>query len=490
MLDEEMDHIIREAAENHHPAYNDKAWEMMEKKLDKHLPQKKDKRRPIIFLWFFLLLGAGIIFTVVKLNTGKGSVTAKAKPAETQNATSPGGTVANAATNQADSSSQPSVLLTKGASNDDSTPGSGYSDFIVPDKQGNQKQGVQQPAVKMTDQLYFGNNKQVKSYKGKTRSRISNPDLFLDAVSTNNSDNPEKSKVAKTKSKQAVSIISPVAEATENDAAPQPAESVAIAGALSKSKIKPKENKEGETELAEKKELEANTEDKKTEEKKAKDEKTEKKKLAASADKKKNKNKFGSNFGFTASVGPDISFVKLSNAGRTTLTYGAGLSYDLSKRFTARAGFYVTKKVYAAAPDEYHFPNGSYPYLTGVDANCKVYEIPVSVSYNFGQRKKHSWFGNAGVSSFIMKSEDYTYNYKSPSGQTYSYYQELKNKNNHYFSVLTLSAGYNYQLTKRLSIQAEPYAKIPLGGVGQGKIKLNSAGVLFSITYKPFKKGK
>ena len=35
-----MDHIIREAANNHHPAYNDKAWEKMEKQLDKQLPQK------------------------------------------------------------------------------------------------------------------------------------------------------------------------------------------------------------------------------------------------------------------------------------------------------------------------------------------------------------------------------------------------------------------------------------------------------------------
>ncbi len=67
MLDEEMDHIIREAANNHHPAYNDKAWEKMELKLDKHLPQKTDRRRLIFFLLFFILLGAGILFTVNKM---------------------------------------------------------------------------------------------------------------------------------------------------------------------------------------------------------------------------------------------------------------------------------------------------------------------------------------------------------------------------------------------------------------------------------------
>ncbi|MBL0183793.1 MAG: hypothetical protein IPP96_16500 [Chitinophagaceae bacterium] len=57
-----MDHIIRDAAENHHPTYNDKAWEKMEAMLDKQLPQKKDRRKYIFFLLFFLLLGGEFIF--------------------------------------------------------------------------------------------------------------------------------------------------------------------------------------------------------------------------------------------------------------------------------------------------------------------------------------------------------------------------------------------------------------------------------------------
>ena len=155
-----------------------------------------------------------------------------------------------------------------------------------------------------------------------------------------------------------------------------------------------------------------------------------------------------------------------------------------------RTGFYFAKKIYNAAPDQYHTPGGNYPYLTDVDATCKIYEIPVSLSYSFGQRKKHNWFGSVGLSSFIMKKEDYTYNYKTPAGQTYTYYRGVSNENKHYFSVLNLSGGYQYQLNKRLSLQAEPYFKIPLGGVGQGKVKLNSAGILFTLTVKPFAKRK
>lgn len=43
-------------------------------------------------------------------------------------------------------------------------------------------------------------------------------------------------------------------------------------------------------------------------------------------------------------------------------------------------------------------------------------------------------------------------------------------------------------LNKNISLQAEPYVKIAMDGVGYGKVKLNSGGVLFSAVIKPFAK--
>ena len=64
---------------------------------------------------------------------------------------------------------------------------------------------------------------------------------------------------------------------------------------------------------------------------------------------------------------------------------------------------------------------------------------------------------------------------------------EAKNENKHYFSVLDLSAGYNLHLSKTVSLSAEPYLKIPLSGIGVGKVQLNSTGVLFTLGIRPFK---
>ena len=90
-----------------------------------------------------------------------------------------------------------------------------------------------------------------------------------------------------------------------------------------------------------------------------------------------------------------------------------------------------------------------------------------------------------------MKKETYQYFYKyNPAGPTVNRSYTIKNQNNHPFSIMTLSAGYQRSLTKHISFIAEPYFKVPLTGVGAGKVKLNSTGVSFTIAVSPFQPAK
>lgn len=60
MQSEDFDKKIQDAAERHHPAYDEKAWMKMEQLLDEHMPVEKErKRRFLLILFFFLLLGGG-----------------------------------------------------------------------------------------------------------------------------------------------------------------------------------------------------------------------------------------------------------------------------------------------------------------------------------------------------------------------------------------------------------------------------------------------
>ena len=206
--------------------------------------------------------------------------------------------------------------------------------------------------------------------------------------------------------------------------------------------------------------------------------------------KSKTKNSKSSAFFFTATAGPDISFTRNDRPGKISPVLGVGLGYTFKERFTIRTGFYTASKIYTASPEAYHPPDifyTYYPYLEKVEADCKVYEIPLTVSYNFGNNRKQNWFVSAGLSSYLMKRETYNYFYKNvPSGPTINSEWTIENENKHFFSVFTLSGGYQRQLSRSVSILAEPYVKLPAGGVGYGKVKLNSAGLLFSLGIKPF----
>jgi len=468
MLDEEMDDIIKNAAAKHHPAYNDGAWEKMEAQLDKHLPQKKDRKKFIFFLLFFLLLGGGALLTVVKFTGNKNAVSSKL--AETkgneQTAVTPS-TVNTVPVNEKTAPfNENSVPLNENSKN---SPGSNATE--------QQQQDPVNTLTPNTSAQYNNNGpsnaelvknkRSTITKKGRANMSISSPGLFDETIATTG----KKTKAVKTapadvdKTGVAVTGNNPEDNETKNEPST------------------PSISKTGKNTIEEQKKEKV----KQDKEIKEKDKEIAAVKPSPSPEKKKSKKSPFSNFGITVSAGPDMSFVKLNNTGKTTLNYGAGLSYSFAKRFTARAGFYVSRKIYSAKPDQY--TGGTvYPYLDMVDANCKIYEIPVALSYDIIKKKKYNLFGGLGISSYLMKTEDYDYNYKMPSGQNYTYKTGVKDENKHYFSVLTLSAGYQYKISKRVSVQAEPYVKLPLAGVGIGKIKLNSSGILFTATVKPFAK--
>lgn len=85
MMSEDQDNKFRDAAEHHHPAYDEKAWEKMKLLLDKHLPvERPDKRRRFIFfLWLFLsVVLAGIVYMFLKDYSGNFETVAINKPGE------------------------------------------------------------------------------------------------------------------------------------------------------------------------------------------------------------------------------------------------------------------------------------------------------------------------------------------------------------------------------------------------------------------------
>ena len=482
MQDEDLNDIIKEAADRHHPAYNDKAWDQMLLLLDKHLPEKKGKNRFLILWVLLLLIGGAAGLAIWKFNGS--STTAVAKTSDKKplmnavaSATLPQEKIANNA--EPGDVAKANIDKINKEDKADKTVSSGRS--IASENSNNVSQPDQvvrrAPVTGLINTI--GNTPTTHSatdavQSGPTipgtrkQSRIKNSVAGRKRIQTSNG----SADVAD--ADQDNSMVTDTNRFTINATLPSPPLNFNAVTA----------NKKGTDNTKAKKADSLTTEIKTTPI-------TAIATLLASKTKNKQQTKgFAQHFAISVSAGTDLSYVNVGNPGTNTFLYGAGLSYDIGSRFRVRTGFYASSKIYSAGPYQYHPPEYSMYYsdLQKIDADCRVYEIPLNLSYSFAKNKNHNFFTSAGLSSFIMKKESYDYYYKNPAGQTYYHNKTIDNQNKHLFSELAVSIGYQYTPLRWLSLMAEPYLKMPLSGVGYGKIRLNSTGILATVVIKPFAK--
>ena len=56
--------------------------------------------------------------------------------------------------------------------------------------------------------------------------------------------------------------------------------------------------------------------------------------------------------------------------------------------------------------------------------------------------------------------------------------------------LLNFSLGYEFSPTPKLGIAAEPFIKVPITGIGWGKVDLYTIGGYFTVRYKMFRAAK
>lgn len=468
----DIEQAIKAAAEAHEPAFDEQAWKKMEALLDKD----KDRKRPFAFwLWWLLplLLVSGALSyfafkspgkyselqkTSVQNNTAKiPDAAMQDKPAEKGNIKA--GTVDNTNTNydiapaeKHSVNSQPNSLPENSNANIVSAPAKkhnvNYQPNSLPNK-GNKFASKQKPS---------------KVNTGTAEQESEN--LF-----TKNSNNK------KTNGKMKVGIVAPAAT-NENETA-EPEDNFAKADKKTVTDTKDDNSKVEELVVV-------NVDTAKMTEKKLQE-------IADSVvkkikDDKKSKDKIVRLY-VIAFGGAENSGAKLFSSGKITGRYGLEAGYRLNKKLSVQAGFYVSNKKYVAAGSDYKTKPGSYwntVDIRSIDAACRIYEIPLSLIFDFASGKKLKYYASAGLSSYIMKKEDYKFYYDRYGSMRQADVNYTGNKN--LFSVLRVSAGIEKKLSKNFSIIASPGISIPLSGVGEGEVKLYSADIMIGIKFTPSRK--
>ncbi|WP_342644360.1 hypothetical protein [Mucilaginibacter sp. CSA2-8R] len=175
---------------------------------------------------------------------------------------------------------------------------------------------------------------------------------------------------------------------------------------------------------------------------------------------------------------PDVNGVSSVSGGKVGANVGVQLSLQLLPKLSITTGMAYAVKRYSATAGQYESNFNSSRPITYIDANCKVLDVPVNVNYQLYKKGSNALQLGTGLSSYWMLRENYEFEYANNSP---SFYLNVANENKHILSVLNLNVTYQHRLTNGISAIVQPYYKIPLTGIGNGRVNLQSAGVAFGV---------
>jgi hypothetical protein len=181
---------------------------------------------------------------------------------------------------------------------------------------------------------------------------------------------------------------------------------------------------------------------------------------------------------------PDLSVIfgdKIEKIGRNI---GVFAEYRINNRWSVNTGVIRSMKYYDAYPEDYSWiwkmPETP---LLEINATCDMLDIPLNIRYDITQNSTSRIFASAGFTSYVMLKEKYKYNYANNYDPSIKWKEWEGSTGAYPFSISNLSVGYERQIFRKVSLQVEPFVKIPLGQVGFGKVRLVTTGVFFSAKY-------
>jgi hypothetical protein len=187
---------------------------------------------------------------------------------------------------------------------------------------------------------------------------------------------------------------------------------------------------------------------------------------------------------------PDFTTVKSVVGDKPGHSLGLTVGYHVLNRLSVNTGFLWTHKNYTALASDFHPPSGSWlnnnnmVQLHYVEGSANMLEIPLNIRYDFKLADNSLFYLTGGVSSYLVGDENCLYFYEN-FGMNRRAPEKETDPQNYWFAALNLAMGIEKPISTSFSIQAEPYLKLPLSGVGIGNVQLNSFGINFSLKYTP-----
>ena len=201
------------------------------------------------------------------------------------------------------------------------------------------------------------------------------------------------------------------------------------------------------------------------------------------------------NIGFT--FGPDYTNAGGIANNQIGNNIGLTLGYYLTDKLSINTGIIYSNRFYWSKAHNYFFQQpvnitptpyirsfAAPPPIDYINGASNIWEMPLTLRYDFAHHNKTKFFANAGLSSYFMMKQ--TYIYFLHSGQNQLAYKITDNQQvNYWFGIADMSVGFEAEIGKGFSFQAEPFLKLPLRNMGMEDLKLTSYGFLMTFKYAP-----
>ena len=166
---------------------------------------------------------------------------------------------------------------------------------------------------------------------------------------------------------------------------------------------------------------------------------------------------------------------------------GFRIDYALTNKLTLGAGLAHGRRDYCTAGGNYTAKPGFW--VAGVkpesvDCEMRITELPIALRYYAKGRIANGFYFGAGLNSYRMDRETYTFNYDPDNTPTDAILDwEERGTASHYLGIATFTAGYQTALRDRLQLRIAPYYHLPLQGVGIGQIELQTFGIQVETSF-------
>jgi Outer membrane protein beta-barrel domain len=189
-------------------------------------------------------------------------------------------------------------------------------------------------------------------------------------------------------------------------------------------------------------------------------------------------------------LAPDFSSVNSMSGDKPGSSIGLTADYQFAHRWYVGTGLLLSRKNYAAAPADYHAPKNYYSMnnmnnIDFVKGSFNMLEIPLNLRYDFSVAGNTLFFATAGLSSYLLSSENCNFYYTNFFPRQDFKNMHYKNEPEFLFSALDLSVGVEMGINNSLSVLVAPYVKVPVRNIGFGQVELSSVGINFVFEFTP-----